>query len=355
MAVMHNQFNREILRQRLMEESFDRVTLSFYRYFRIQDPAGFRDRLYSVWHSMDCFGRIYLAHEGINAQMSVPKPRYHSFVQSLENTEGLHGMPLKVALEDDGKSFYKLTLKIRPKIVADGIEDPDFDSSQVGRHLSAAEFNRAMEEPGTLVVDMRNHYESKIGHFEGALLPDVDTFREELEVVPQMLAGQEARKILLYCTGGIRCEKASAWLKYKGFRDVNQLLGGVIDYARQVKEQGLPNKFKGRNFVFDERMGERITEDVLGNCDLCGAPCDHYTNCARKACHQLFIQCPACSERLQGCCGPNCLELLGVASPPASETGISPDGITPHGISPDPRRKYTKGRLNAQAEAKKPL
>ncbi len=334
MAVLHNPVNRELLRKQLMEETFHRVTLSFYRYIHIADPAHFRDQLYSEWHALGCFGRIYLAHEGINAQMSIPEHAMDAFRENLQQNEYLQGIPLKIAVEDDGKSFYKLTLKIRPKIVADGIDDPAFDSSKVGRHLNAAEFNAAMEEPGTLVVDMRNHYESKIGHFEGALLPDVDTFREELEQVPRLLAGQEDRKILLYCTGGIRCEKASAWLKYKGFTDVNQLHGGIIDYAHQIREQGLPNKFKGRNFVFDERMGERISEDVLGKCDLCGEPCDHYTNCARKACHQLFIQCPACSERLNGCCGPTCQELLAQAT-----TTTTPLNKNPHPT------KYTKGRL----------
>jgi UPF0176 protein len=333
MAVLHNPVNRELLRKQLMEESFRRVTLSFYRYIRIADPPAFRDQLYCEWRALGCFGRIYLANEGINAQMSVPEHAMDAFRENLNQHSALQGVPLKIAVEDDGKSFYKLTLKIRPKIVADGIEDPDFDSSKVGCHLNAAEFNAAMEEPDTLVVDMRNHYESKIGHFEGALLPDVDTFREELEQVPRLLAGQEDRKILLYCTGGIRCEKASAWLKHRGFTNVNQLHGGIIDYARQVREQGLPNKFKGRNFVFDERMGERITETVLGNCDLCGEPCDHYTNCARKTCHQLLIQCPACTERLQGCCSPSCKAHLNT---PSSESPSLPAERIPG--------KYTKGR-----------
>ena len=337
MAVLHNPVNRELLRKQLMEETFHRVTLSFYRYIHIADPAHFRDQLYSEWQALGCFGRVYLAHEGINAQMSIPEHAMDAFRENLQQNEYLQGIPLKIAVEDDGKSFYKLTLKIRPKIVADGIDDPAFDSSKVGRHLNAAEFNAAMEEPGTLVVDMRNHYESKIGHFEGALLPDVDTFREELEQVPRLLAGQEDRKILLYCTGGIRCEKASAWLKYKGFTDVNQLHGGIIDYAHQIREQGLPNKFKGRNFVFDERMGERISEDVLGKCDLCGETCDHYTNCARKACHQLFIQCPACSERLNGCCGPTCQDLL--------EQDPTYEAANP--ANPHPG-KYTKGRLKQE-------
>ena len=110
----------------------------------------------------------------------------------------------------------------------------------------------------------------------------------------------------MYCTGGIRCEKASAYLKHEGFENVYQLEGGIIKYAKDAKEQGLENKFIGKNFVFDERLGERISEDVIAECHQCGTPCDDHINCENDACHLLFIQCPACAEKYEKCCSSEC-------------------------------------------------
>jgi len=114
----------------------------------------------------------------------------------------------------------------------------------------------------------------------------------------------------MYCTGGVRCEKASAYLKHHGFQDVNQLYGGIIEYARQVKEENIESKFRGKNFVFDERLGERITDEVIAHCHQCGEPCDSHTNCANDDCHLLFIQCPACREKYQGCCSDECCQVI---------------------------------------------
>lgn len=307
---LYNRIDKRVLKERIASDTRPRKTLSFYRYVVLEDPASFRDELYKRWHALDVLGRIYIAREGINAQLSVPEDRYSDFVMDLNSISVLEQVPLKIAIEDDGKSFYKLIVRVRRKIVADGLEDDAFDVTNVGKHLSAREFNEAMELPGTLVVDMRNHYESEVGHFEGAILPDSDTFREELPMVEELLRGSEDKKILLYCTGGIRCEKASAYLKHRGFKDVNQLLGGIIDYARQVKSEGLKNKFLGKNFVFDERLGERISEEIISACHQCGSTSDLHTNCANDDCHLLFIQCEACREAMLGCCSENCREII---------------------------------------------
>jgi UPF0176 protein len=307
---LHNRINRQILRERLMQEPFNRVTLSFYRYFIIEDPQSYRDMLYIMWNELQCFGRIYVAREGINAQMSVPEHHFEDFKTKLYQTLGLEGIPLKIAVEDNGKSFYKLDVKVRVKIVADGLEDNAFDVTNVGKHLTAREFNEAMDDPNAVVVDLRNNYESEVGHFENAICPDVYTFRDELPVVADMLKGNENKKLLLYCTGGIRCEKASAYFKHLGFQDVNQLHGGIIDYVRQVKREGLQNRFLGKNFVFDERLGERISNVIISHCHQCGALSDRHTNCANEGCHSLFLQCEACAEKMEGCCSQACLELI---------------------------------------------
>jgi UPF0176 protein len=301
--------SRRELKEWILNDPTPRTTISFYRYVNIENPEELRDQLLEVWGNLGVLGRIYLAKEGINSQMNVPTENYEKFLNWLDSDERFAKMPIKIAVEDDGKSFYKLTIKVRPKIVADGLNDDAFDTTNVGNHLSAKEFNEALDDPNTVVVDMRNHYESEVGRFEGAICPDADTFREELPMVVDILKDKKDKKVLLYCTGGVRCEKASAYLKHEGFEDVNQLLGGIIDYARQVKAEGLDSKFKGKNFVFDERIGERITEDILSECHQCGNPCDTHTNCKNDDCHLLFIQCQECAEKMEGCCTPKCQEI----------------------------------------------
>src|SRR5690606_2623987 len=284
---LHNRVSNRILKEKLHSSPQDRTTVSFYKYVRIDDPVSWRDQLYLDLSSLETLGRIYIAKEGINAQISVPSTRMDDLRNYLESTEFLRGVRLNIAIEDNGRSFFKLKILVRKKIVADGLDDESFDATKSGPHLDAREFNRLADDPNTSIVDMRNHYESEVGHFKNALLPDVDTFREELAVVEDLLASEKDKTILMYCTGGIRCEKASAWVKHKGFRDVYQLHGGIIEYTRQVKAQGLENKFIGKNFVFDERLGERITDDIISVCHQCGAPCDDHTNCRNDGCHLL--------------------------------------------------------------------
>jgi UPF0176 protein len=307
---LYNRVNKKELKKKLQEEKVKRITVSFYRYVIIDHPGDLRNALFKRWAELNILGRIYLAHEGVNAQMSVPEENWDIFKSELHSHPHFVNIPLKIAVEDDGKSFYKLAIKVRNKIVADGLNDDRFDVTNVGKHLTAKEFNDAMELPDTVVVDMRNHYESEIGRFKNAITPDADTFREELPMVLEKLKGQEDKKMLLYCTGGIRCEKASAYFKHHGFNDVNQLHGGIIDYVRQVKAEGLTSKFIGKNFVFDERLSEKVTDDVLSTCHQCGATCDTHVNCANDDCHLLFIQCPDCAEKMKGCCTPACMEII---------------------------------------------
>ncbi len=307
--LLQNRVNKKELKKRIQEETLKRITVSFYRYVIIDNPAELRDSLFLQWNALKILGRIYVAHEGINAQICVPEENWEIFKYNLDQDPLFSKMPLKIAVEDDGKSFYKLTIKVRPKIVADGLDDNAFDVTNVGNHLTAKEFNLAMENPDTIIVDMRNHYESEVGKFIGAITPDADTFREELPMVIEELKDKKDKKIIMYCTGGVRCEKASAYLKHHGFKDVNQLHGGVIDYVRQIKAEGLKSKFIGKNFVFDERVGERITDDVIAQCHQCGVACDTHVNCANDDCHLLFIQCEACVEKMKGCCTPECVHI----------------------------------------------
>ena len=304
--MLENRIDRRILKEQLQKEVFKRRTISFYNYFEIENPQNFRDTLFRKWSSFNCFGRIYIAREGINAQMSVPEHNLEAFLEYLYSIAELNHLPIKYAIEDDGKSFFKLTIKVRPKIVADGLEHGTYDLSKVGKHLTALEFHDALDQPNAIVVDMRNHYESEIGPFKNAFCPDVDTFREEMQLVVDKFKDQKDKAVLLYCTGGIRCEKASSFLIHNGFENVSQLHGGIIEYAQQIKQLGIESKFYGKNFVFDERLGESVDGQIIARCHQCGQPADTHTNCANNDCHLLFIQCTECKTNYDGCCSEEC-------------------------------------------------
>ncbi|MDA9341487.1 rhodanese-related sulfurtransferase [Flavobacteriaceae bacterium] len=299
-------------RATLLEEAGeDRLTLSFYQYAKIGNPELFRNYLFVAWDSLQVLGRIYVANEGINAQLSLPAKKFKEFKEFLDSICFLENCRLNVALEQNLKSFLKLKIKVRDKIVSDGLNDTTFDVRNIGVHVDASTFNNLIEDPDTILVDMRNHYESEIGHFKNAITPDVDTFRDSLDTIEEDLKDhKEDKKLVMYCTGGIRCEKASAYYKHKGFKNVFQLEGGIIEYTRQVNNQGLENKFLGKNFVFDQRRSERISDDVISNCHQCGEACDTHINCANEGCHLLFIQCKVCSDKMEYTCSKECYEMI---------------------------------------------
>ena len=335
MKKLYNTEDKRVLRQRMLAESTPRTTVSFYKYHQIEDPQGFRDQLFARWNEHNVLGRTYIASEGINAQISVPTENFETFVKDLFTIDFLNGIRLNTAV-DEGKSFYALKVKLRKKIVADGIEDPDFDPSNTGKYLNAEEWNQQLADTNTVVVDMRNHYESEVGHFEGAICPDVDTFREELQVVEDILQNDKDKKVLMYCTGGIRCEKASAYMKHKGFENVYHLEGGIIKYARDAKANNLDIKFKGVNFVFDERLAERISDEVIASCHQCGEPFDHHTNCLNLGCHILFIQCNKCKEKYENCCSEECQNITHLSEEEQKELRKK---------TPVVRNVYKKGRM----------
>lgn len=330
-----NRVDKKILEKNLLESREERTTISFYKYFKVEIPKEWRDILYLKMTELGVLGRIYIADEGINAQISILNENKQAFIDYLYSYPDLNGIRLNYAIDDDGKSFAKLKILVRNKIVADGLNDKTFDSSNCGVHLTANDFNKLTDSQDTIVVDMRNHYESEIGHFENAIKPDVDTFREQLPLVVDMLKENKDKHIVMYCTGGIRCEKASAWLKHNGYENVYQLNGGIIEYARQIQEQGLKNKFKGKNFVFDRRLGEKISHEVISKCHQCGAPSDTHTNCKNEGCHLLFIQCENCATQYNGCCCEDCknISLLPEEEQRALRKGINPG-----------RKVFKKGR-----------
>jgi UPF0176 protein len=333
---LYNKLSAEQRAKLIDEAGKERLILSFYQYHKILHTKEFRDQLFLAWNKLDVLGRIYIATEGINAQLSVPADNFNQFKEHLDSIEFLKDIRLNIAIEHLDKSFLKLKVKIRDKIVADGLNDDTFDVTDKGVHLGAHDFNEILEDKNTILLDMRNHYESEIGHFKNAITPDVDTFRASLDIIEEDLKEhKEDKNLVMYCTGGIRCEKASAYFKHKGFKNVFQLEGGIINYARDIKSDSLENKFLGKNFVFDHRKGERISDDIISQCHQCGAPCDTHIDCNNEACHLLFIQCEACAEKMNGCCSDPCKET---AALPIEEQRALRKG------KPKLKKKFTKGR-----------
>jgi UPF0176 protein len=318
MPLLYNRQCQVELKKKLLEETIPRITISFYKYFFIENPVTFRDELYKKMIEQNVFGRIYIAHEGINAQLSVPENNFESFKIMIHGLQNFEDIRLNIAVSHEGdantrpaggKSFWVLKIKVRDRIVADGIADPDFNMNKKGKYVDADSFNKLSDDEETIIVDMRNHYEYEVGHFENAVEVPSNTFREQLPMVAEMLEQQKQKNIIMYCTGGIRCEKASAYMLHRGFKNVYHLEGGIINYANKVKEENLPNKFHGKNFVFDDRLGERITDEIIAKCHQCGEPADTHTNCLNDGCHLLFIQCKNCEQEFAGCCSLACKEV----------------------------------------------
>lgn len=308
MKKLYNQKSKDLLVKKLESEDFNRTTCSFYKYVTIVDPITFRDKIYEEFDNLEILGRVYIAEEGMNAQISVPDKNWGLFLKLISSIKLLYDVDIKTAI-NDGISFYKLIVKVKKEIVAYNIPKNKFNMDVVGEHLNTKQFNEAIENSNTTVIDMRNIYESEVGQFISAEIPQVEKSKDLLPEVRKMLKGREHHQVLLYCTGGIRCEKASSFLINEGIKNVKQLQGGIIQYAHDIKKEGLESKFVGKNFVFDARLGERVTEDIISTCHLCGEKSDSHKDCKNDACHILFIQCSKCDEKLNGCCSIECKKI----------------------------------------------
>ena len=247
MKKLYNQKSKDLLVKKLESEDFNRTTCSFYKYVTIVDPIIFRDKIYEKFNNLEILGRVYIAEEGMNAQISVPDKNWGLFLKLISSLRLLYDVDIKTAI-NDGISFHKLIVKVKIEIVAYNIPKDKFNMDVVGEHLNTKQFNEAIENPNTTVIDMRNIYESEVGQFSSAEIPQVEKSKDLLPEVRKMLKGREHHQVLLYCTGGIRCEKASSFLINEGIKNVKQLQGGIIQYAHDIKKEGLLSKFLGKNF-----------------------------------------------------------------------------------------------------------
>ncbi|KAF9996032.1 hypothetical protein BGZ65_008359, partial [Modicella reniformis] len=306
---------------------------------------------------MDVVGRIYISTEGINAQISCPKNRVDQFKDYYSQHWSIFDKIRFNPAMSESKAFKKLHIRVKNQLVSDGIDNTTFDLNNKPIDLTPEEWHKeliSLSEP-PILIDMRNHYESAIGHFENSIRPDVTTFRENVDAMLEICKGKEEQDIYMYCTGGIRCTRSGALLKSRGFKSVKILQGGVTAYGRYIQDQRrrvlgsgpdggsssigddgsssssssssrkgaatlvsgegedepVKSIYKGKNFTFDKRLGEPITEDVLAKCHTCGTPCDTYCNCTNMACNLLMISCPTCKEKHGGTCGSSsCVDMV---------------------------------------------
>ena len=304
---MHNKKSNDELKKNLEREDFERFNLSFYKYCLIDNPKDLRNKLYLDLINLEIIGRIYVSEEGINAQVCVPKHNLEIFKSYIHSIDFFGDIKFKHAIEE-GISFSKLKILVRNEIVAYKIP--------------------------------KHYYESEVGRFKNAIIPNAHFSKELLPKVAKILIGNEDKKVHLYCTGGIRCEKASSYLIKKGFKEVYQLEGGIIQYAHDMKKNDLESEFIGKNFVFDDRMGERVTSDIVGQCHQCKSPSDNHKNCKNQACHILFIQCNQCAKKYNDCCSEPCNKFLQL------------DLETQKKLRKDKNKKVTSAKLSSKFRPK---
>lgn len=308
MGVLFNRVERKKLIEMVRQEPFRRKIVSFYRYAPIEDPQTLRDELYKSWLELKVLGRIYVAREGMNAQMSVPEMNWEKFLETLSTYPFFKDIFINHASTESSYAFFKLDVRAREKIVVHRLREDPFHNSTPGKHLSPQEFHEMANDKNAIVVDARNSYECDIGHFENAFLPTSKTFSKILPELKEKLAPYKDKKIMMYCTGGIRCEIASAYLKKEGFQEIYQLQGGIIHYINEMQNSSTPSKYKGSVYVFDERMAEATNREKMGKCYQCDAAHSAHSNCGYIRCHGLIIQCPSCAEKYQNCCSVECIE-----------------------------------------------
>lgn len=311
MSNLCNRTSKKELKKKMLIDQEPRFVVSFYKYFFIKSTKEYRDQIYKNFYKYNVLGRVYISDEGINAQISIPV-KWYFFVKNFLYTldPELNNLFINKSLNNDVKAFWVLSVKIKKNIVNDGIKNPLFDSKNVGIYIKSKQVNMMLSDPKTIFVDMRNSYEYEIGHFPNAIEIKSQTFREQLQKVIQVIDYAKNKKIVMYCTGGIRCEKASAWMHFNGFKYVYHLKGGILGYVHDAKKNGLPILFQGSNFVFDNRMSEKISDKIISFCKQCHKPSDRYVNCSFDLCHLLFIQCKNCMIDFKNCCSENCMQHI---------------------------------------------
>lgn len=280
----------------------------FYKYVHIQYPKQILKWQTKLCQELGLKGRIILAHEGINATLAGADEAIDAYILHMQSHELFGNIDFKNS-EGDAHYFPRLRIVIKDEIVHLGIDPEKLTVAQGGRHLTPAQAHDLIAStPDNLVIlDTRNNYESRIGTFANAVVPDIRNFREFPDYIENNLEQFKDKKVLMFCTGGVRCERATAVLNVKGVaQEIYQIEGGIQRYTEQFPD----GYFRGKNYVFDGRVGVRINNDILSTCDLCPAQCDDYNNCLNASCNKHHISCADCRVIYNNTCSKQCMELL---------------------------------------------
>lgn len=297
--------------------------LLFYKYVDIEYPKQVQKWLQKLCADLHLTGRIIVGHEGINATVGGSEKNTEIFKKAMEKDARFTGIDFKES-EGGEHCFPRMRIVVKNEIVYLGLDPKKVTAHNGGKHLTPEEtHNLIASKPDDLVIlDARNDYEWRVGAFEGAIKPNIENFREFPKYVDDHLDEFKDKQVLMYCTGGVRCERATTYLKEKGIaKNVYQILGGIHRYAEQYPD----GFFRGKNYVFDDRIAVRVNADVLSNCDLCQTPCDDYTNCLNAECNAHYIACPPCIQKYGNACSAKCQELLATkqVKPRPERTAVS--------------------------------
>lgn len=284
----------------------DYRVLLYYHYTTIEDPAAFAQEHLQDCKDLGLKGRILVAGEGINGTVSGTTEQTNAYMKMMKNHPLFNGIVFKID-EADGHAFKKMHVRPRPELVNLSLEDDINPHEITGEHLSPAEFFEQIQREDTVVLDVRNTYEYDVGHFRGAIRPDVETFRDTPQWVRDNRELFEGKRVLTYCTGGIRCEKFSGWLKREGFEDVAQLHGGIATYGKDPVTKG--QLWDGQMYVFDERLTvpiNQVEHVIVGKDHFDGTPCERYINCANPECNKQVLSSEENEAKHLGGCTIEC-------------------------------------------------
>ena len=278
------------------------LVLLYYCYTKIENPHDFREQhhLYCVEHNLR--GRIIVAEEGINGTISGLKHDCEQYMKDLLADPRFEKTEFKVE-RHDGHAFHKMNVRVKREIVNSGLPHID-PTKRTGKYLDPHEFKKLKDRDDVVIVDVRSNYEHNVGRFKNAITFDINNFRDFPAKVKELEKFKD-KKIITYCTGGIKCEKASAWLLEKGFKNVYQLHGGIIKYG--LEEDG--EDFEGKCYVFDNRVTtavNKVNPVVISKCHICGTECDRMVNCANPDCNKHIPLCEKCAGQMDGACSERC-------------------------------------------------
>jgi len=298
----------------------------YYHFVDVEDPEALAASQRILCQSLGLLGRIVIASEGINGTLSGTSEAIAQYRAAMHTDRRFAEMPFKLE-QSMAHKFRRLSVRVKEEIVVMRSPVPLNPSQTTGEHLSPRDFLRELRHGEALIIDGRNDYEFDLGHFEGALRPDVRYFREFPEWLDKHLPEDRTARILTYCTGGIRCEKLTSFLIEKGYENVAQLNGGIIHYAQDPSTQG--QGFVGKCYVFDQRMAVTVNpvdSRIVGRCHHCAAPCDRHRNCAYDPCHLQYLCCESCEVEHRGFCSPACAACASRAEQGARVSGAGWQG-----------------------------